>query len=53
MAMPKGKAGEWYEDDYVGGYFAEDGHLIVCEEYGLSDLETGMHSDDVQNGYGY
>ena len=37
----------------VGGYFAEDGHLIVCEEYGLSDLETGMHSDDVQNGYGY
>ena len=31
MAMPKGKAGEWYEDDYVGGYFAEDGHLIVCE----------------------
>lgn len=53
MAMQKGKAGEWYEDDHVGGYFAKDGNFIICEEYGLSDADTDSHAADVQNGYGY
>lgn len=51
--MTKGKAGEWYQDEYVGGYFAEDGHLIVCEEYGLSDADTDKYAVEVQNGDGY
>lgn len=51
--MIKGKTGEWYQDKYVGGYFAEDGHLIVCEEYGLSDADTDKYSVEVQNGEGY
>ncbi len=51
--MIKGKAGEWYQDKYVGGYFAEDGHLVVCEKYGLTDADTDKYSVKVQNGEGY
>lgn len=51
--MITGKAGEWYQDERVGGYFAEDGHLIVCEEYGLTDSDTDKYSVQVQNGEGY
>ena len=51
--MIKGKAGKWYQDKYVGGYFAEDGNLIVCEEYGLTDADTDKYAIQVQNGDGY
>ena len=36
----KGKLLEWYQDEYVGGYFDKDGRLVVCEEYGLKDEDT-------------
>lgn len=51
--MVKGKPGEWYQDKYVGGYFNEQGNLVVCEEYGLSDADTDKYSVEVQNGDGY
>lgn len=51
--MIKGKPGEWYQDDYIGGYFAQDGHLVVCEEYGLSDADTDKYAVEVQNNEGY
>lgn len=50
--MIKGKPGEWYQDDHIGGYFADDGHLVVCEEYG-SDEDFDTYSVEVQNGDGY
>lgn len=49
----KGIAGEWYQDEYIGGYYAEDGHLVVCEEYGLTDADTDKYTVEVQNGNGY
>ena len=52
----KGKGGrmrKWYQDEYVGGYIDEAGHLHVCEEYGLSDADTGRYSTEVQNHDGY
>lgn len=49
----KGKQLEWYQDEYVGGYFDEDGILVVCEEYGLTDADTGRYFVQVQNGEGY
>lgn len=50
--MIKGKAGEWYQDEGIGGYFADDGHLIVYEEYG-SDADLDNYAVDVINGNGY
>lgn len=50
--MKKGNPGEWYQDEYIGGYFDSNGDLIVCEEYG-SDEDFDRHSTDVQNGEGY
>ena len=50
--MIKGKAGEWYQDENIGGYFADDGQLIVCEEYG-SDADLGIYDLEVINGNGY
>ncbi|MBE5883382.1 MAG: hypothetical protein E7291_03000 [Lachnospiraceae bacterium] len=47
-----GKPGEWYHDKYIGGYFANDGHLVVCEEYG-TDEYFDLYSVEVQNGDGY
>lgn len=49
----KGKPGEWYHDDHVGGYFDKNGNFIVCEEYGLTDADTDRYSVNVQNGEGY
>lgn len=51
--MIKGKAGEWYQDEHIGGFIREDGTINVCEEYGLTDADTGNYSVEVQNGDGY
>ena len=51
--MIKGKAGEWYEDDHIGGFIREDGTINVCVEKNLTDADTGNHSVEVQNGDGY
>lgn len=51
--MVTGKAGEWYQDDHVGGYFDNKGRLIVCEEYGLTDADTDKYAVEVMNGEGY
>ena len=37
----------------VGGYYDEDGHFVVCEEYGLTDADTDKYAVEVQNGDGY
>lgn len=49
----KGNPGEWYQDNHVGGYFNQNGELVVCEEYGLSDADTDKYSVEVQNGNGF
>ena len=51
--MIKGKAGEWYQDEHIGGFFDANGHLVVCVEYGLTDADTDAYSVQVQNGEGY
>ena len=51
--MTKGTPGTWYQDAYIGGYYNDNGDLVVCEEYGLSDADTDRYSVDVQNGNGY
>ena len=43
---------EYYDDGQISGYFDENGHLVVCEEYG-TDEELGRYSVEVQNGDGY
>lgn len=48
----KGKPGEWYQDDSIGGYYDDDGNLDDCEEYG-TDADFDRHAVDVANGYGY
>lgn len=50
--MIKGKPGEWYQDDSIGGYFNENGDLVVCVEFG-TDADFDTHSVEVQNGDGY
>lgn len=47
------QAGEWYEDDCVGGFVREDGTIDVCVEKGLTDADTDKYSVEVQNGEGY
>ena len=47
-----GKPGEWYQDKHIGGYFDDDGKLVVCEEYG-TDADFDRYSVQVQNGDGY
>lgn len=47
------KVGEWYEDDFIGGFIREDGSIAVCFEKNLTDAEIDSHSVDVQNGDGY
>lgn len=49
----KGKTGEWYQDKHIGGYFNENGDLVVCEEYGWTDADTDAYFVEVQNGCGY
>lgn len=51
--MKKGTPGEWYQDEYIGGYFNQNGDLVVCEEYGLIDVDTDRYAIEVQNGDGY
>lgn len=53
MGEITGKPGAWYQDEQIGGYFAADGHLIVCEEYGVSDADCDRYFTEVQNGQGY
>lgn len=36
-----------------GGYYDDDGHFVVCEEYGLTDADTDKYAIDVMNGNGY
>lgn len=49
----KGKPGEWYQDEHIGGYYDANGYLVVCEEYGLTDADTDKYAVEVQNGNGY
>lgn len=51
--MITGKPGEYFDDGVVGGYFAKDGHLVVCYEYGLSDADIDRYAVEIQNGDGY
>lgn len=51
--MKKGIPGKWFQDDYIGGYFDQNGDLVVCEEYGLTDADTDKYTAEVQNGNGY
>lgn len=51
--MIKGTPGEWYQDDFIGGYFNQKGELVVCEEYGFTDADIDKYSVEVQNGNGY
>ena len=51
--MMKGTPGEWFQDRYVGGYFNENGELVVCEEYELTDSDTDKYAVEVQNGDGF
>lgn len=32
-----------------GGYYDCNGHFIVCEEYGLSDVDTDKYAIEVMN----
>ena len=50
--MIAGKAGEWFQNEYVGGYFDKNGELVVCEEYGLTDADVDSYAVEVQNGDG-
>ena len=51
--MAKGKAGEWYEDDFIGGFIREDGTIDVCIEKNLSHADMDTYAVQVQNGEGY
>lgn len=51
--MITGKPGDYYCDDHVGGFFDENGILVVYEEFGLTDADTGKYDIEVQNGLGY
>ena len=44
---------EFIKQGNVGGYYDENGHFIVCEEYGLTDADTDKYALEVQNGDGY
>lgn len=50
--MITGKPGEWYQNEFVGGYFDKDGLLQVCEEYG-TDRDFDRYASEVMNGQGY
>lgn len=52
MSYMKGKPGEWYQNEHIGGYYDEDGHLEVCVEFG-SDASFDKYALDVMNGNGY
>lgn len=48
-----GKAGDWYEDDNIGGFIRADGTINICVEKILSDADMDAYSIEVQNGDGY
>ena len=52
MSYIKGKPGEWYQNEHIGGYFDEDGNLEVCVEFG-SDAAFDKYAVEVMNGDGY
>lgn len=37
----------------LGGFYADDGHFVVCEEFGLTDADLDRYAVQVQNGEGY
>lgn len=47
-----GNSCEWYQDENIGGYFDDNGHLVVCEEYG-TDADFDKYAVQIQNGDGY
>ena len=48
LILQKYSAGDWYQDEYIGGFVMADGSIDVCVEYG-SDVDFGLHFDDVLN----
>lgn len=44
---------EYVVEGNLGGYYDDDGHFIVCEEYGLTDADVDRYAVQVQNGEGY
>lgn len=44
---------EFVMNGNLGGYYDDNGHFVVCEEYGLSDADLDRYSVQVQNGDGY
>lgn len=44
---------EYVIEGNVGGYYADDGHFVVCEEFGLTDADLDRYAVEVQNGDGY
>lgn len=51
--MTKGKVGDWYEDDCIGGFIREDGTINVCVEKNLTHADTDEYAVQVQNREGY
>ena len=48
-----GEKMEFIIEGNFGGYYDENGHFVVLEEYGLSDEDTDKYAVEVQNGDGY
>ena len=44
---------EFIIDGNVGGYYDDNGHFVVCEEYGLTDADLDRYAVEIQNGDGY
>lgn len=51
--MVKGNVGDWYENEFIGGFIREDGTIDVCLEKNLTDADTDKYAIQVQNGEGY
>ena len=47
------KYGEFVIEGNFGGYYDNEGHFVVCEEYGLTDADTDKYAVEVMNGEGY
>ena len=44
---------EFIKQGNIGGYYDENNHFVVCEEYGLTDADTDKYAVEVQNGDGH
>ena len=44
---------EFVVEGNFGGYYDDNGHFVVCEEYGLTDTDTDKYAVEVMNGDGY